>query len=172
MFKQILVAVDGSATSIRGLKVALAMAKDHDATLHVMHVIGGMGSAQSLPGLAKKYVSREFVEQMRSGLRDTGRKILTDAEKTAKKSGQSIRPILVETRDHAVADAILTEARKLDAELIVLGTHGRRGLTRLLVGSDAETVLREANVPVLLVGSPAHVIASQPAQKQPDPINA
>ena len=50
-----------------------------------------------------------------------------------------------------VAHTILVQAKKQKADLIVLGTHGRRGLARVVVGSDAETVLREAAVPVLLV---------------------
>ena len=61
--------------------------------------------------------------------------------------------MLVESRGHSVADTILEQARKTKADVIVLGTHGRRGLSRILMGSDAEAVVREARVPVLLVRS-------------------
>jgi nucleotide-binding universal stress UspA family protein len=54
-----------------------------------------------------------------------------------------------------VCDMILEEARQSGAELIVMGTHGRRGLSRVALGSDAELVLRESSVPVLLVRQPA-----------------
>jgi nucleotide-binding universal stress UspA family protein len=53
-----------------------------------------------------------------------------------------------------VADLIVKQAKKWGADVIVLGTHGRRGLTRVVMGSDAETVLRETPLPVLLVRSP------------------
>ena len=62
-----------------------------------------------------------------------------------------MKPLLVETRGQTVAHAILGQAQKTKADLIVLGTHGRRGLSRVLMGSDAEAVVREARVPVLLV---------------------
>jgi nucleotide-binding universal stress UspA family protein len=52
-----------------------------------------------------------------------------------------------------VADAILKSAKKLRADLIVIGTHGRRGGARLIMGSDAENVVRQSNVPVLLIRS-------------------
>jgi nucleotide-binding universal stress UspA family protein len=61
------------------------------------------------------------------------------------------RTVLVETLAGPAADAIVAEAKKWKADLIVMGTHGRRGVRRLVMGSDAEQVLRETPVPVLLV---------------------
>ena len=63
--------------------------------------------------------------------------------------------VLLETLGHPVADLIIKQSKKWRADVIVLGTHGRRGLSRLLMGSDAEMVVREAQVPVLLVRSPS-----------------
>src|SRR5262245_33673820 len=130
MFKQILVAIDGSKTSTGGLEVAIGLAKDHQATLHVMHVVGGMTTARADDRLGMGYIPAEFVAKWRIGLRDNGRKILDDAEKIAQKAGQPVNLVLVETPGHEAASAILAQARKLRAELIVLGTHGRRGLKR------------------------------------------
>jgi len=59
--------------------------------------------------------------------------------------------VLRETAGGAAADVIVAEAKKLEAELIVLGTHGRRGMRRLVLGSDSEQVVRTSPVPVLLV---------------------
>jgi len=59
----------------------------------------------------------------------------------------------VETAGYGVADVILKQAKKTRADLIVMGTHGRRGVARLVMGSDAEGVVRGAPVPVLLVRS-------------------
>lgn len=61
---------------------------------------------------------------------------------------------MFETMGGRVADVIVREARKWKADLIVMGTHGRRGIGRVVLGSDAEAVLREARVPVLLLRAP------------------
>jgi nucleotide-binding universal stress UspA family protein len=84
-------------------------------------------------------------------LRDAGRKFLAKSQREAKAQGQEIDAHLVESLGDGVAQTILRQVRKIKPDLIVLGTHGRRGLARVVVGSDAETVLREATVPVLLV---------------------
>ena len=161
MFKRILVPIDGSPTANRGLKVALALAKEHDATLYVLHVVEDLAVAKGFDGAL--YVPAQFVDSMLAGLRDAGRRVLAHAEKMALQDGQRAKTVLVETVGESVADAILIQARKLRAELIVLGTHGRRGLARLLMGSDAEAVVREARVPVLLVRSPTATRASRGA---------
>ena len=84
-------------------------------------------------------------------------------------NGLRAKTVLVETVGESVADAILIQARKVRAELIVLGTHGRRGLARMLMGSDAEAVVREARVPVLLVRSP---MATRPSRATGNPVGA
>ncbi len=83
-----------------------------------------------------------------------GEKILTKAEKEVKKHAIKCQTALLETMDRPVPDAIIEQARKWRADLIVLGTHGRRGLSRLVMGSAAEGVVRAAHVPVLLVRHP------------------
>src|ERR1700685_3514197 len=65
--------------------------------------------------------------------------------------GVKLKPVLVEKFGGLVADVIISQAKKQRADLIVLGTHGRRGVTRLVMGSDAEGVVRRSPVPVLLV---------------------
>ena len=88
--------------------------------------------------------------------------VLENARKLAAKSGQTVQQKMVETRGQGVARAILQHAGTVRADLIVMGTHGRRGMTRLVMSSDAEAVLREATVPVLLVRSPE----AKPARKR------
>lgn len=163
MFKRILVAVDGSPTANRGFKVALELAKEHDATLYVLHVVEDVLAMLGFDGAT--YTPAEYVDSMQEGLRNAGRKVLAQAEKTAQQHGQRVQPLLVETLGHRVAHAVITQARKLRCELIVLGTHGRRGLARLMMGSDAEAIVREARVPVLLVRSPLAPRASRSAKK-------
>ena len=90
-------------------------------------------------------------------LRKEGKKILTRAENLVKKHAIKCQAMLCETVGHAVADVIVQQAKKCRADLIVLGTHGRRSITRLVMGSDAEGVLRATRVPVLLVRHPSAV---------------
>ena len=97
------------------------------------------------------YVPAAYIDNLLDDLREAGRKVLAKAEATAAKAGVSAKTVLVETKGGSIADAILGQARKLKSGVIVMGTHGRRGLRRVVMGSDAEAVLREARVPVLLV---------------------
>jgi nucleotide-binding universal stress UspA family protein len=80
--------------------------------------------------------------------------VLGKAEAKARKADVKTEALLVETTGHRVADVILAQARKVKADLIVMGTHGRRGVARLVMGSDAEGVVRGTRVPVLLVRAP------------------
>lgn len=149
MFRNILVACDGSAPSLRALKAALALARDQDATLHVVHVVDHSTVAMSYDG--EIYMPPSYVDAAVAALRETGRKVLARAEGLARRNDQAVRTELVDIRGGRVADAILRTAKKTRADLVVLGTHGRRGLRRALLGSDAEAVLRESRVPVLVV---------------------
>ncbi len=151
MFNRILVAVDGSKTADRGLKAAIDLASDQHATLYILHVIDDLSVVPPTDG---GYIPAEYIDTMIASLRETGRKILARAAQAAVDRGLEAHTFLVESLGRSVAQTILLQARKHKAELIVLGTHGRRGLRRVLLGSDAENVLREARVPVLLVRSP------------------
>jgi len=148
MFKRILVALDGSAASNAGLKSAIQLAIDQQATLLALHVVDNAAVAMSFEGA---YVPTGDVDSLYKGLLERGRATLAKAETAARNAGADVKPLLVETRGQTVAHAILGQAQKTKADLIVLGTHGRRGLSRVLMGSDAEAVVREARVPVLLV---------------------
>jgi nucleotide-binding universal stress UspA family protein len=159
MFRNIVVAIDGSPTSNRGLKVAAALAQEQKAKLHVVHVVEEPRVPMS--GEAALYLPEEFLQSVREGQREAGRKVLARAEALARKEGATVNGILTKFAGRSVAEAILSEVRTLRADLIVLGTHGRRGLSRLVTGSDAEEVLRQATVPVLLVRAPS---AERPAR--------
>ena len=157
MFKHILVAVDGSAPANRGLDSAIDLAVDQHAILHILHVVDGTPITIGLAGEMPPVYSDALVK----AFRDEGRKILTKAEMVARGRGVNVLPVLVESSGRLVADTILHQAKKQKADLIVLGTHGRRGIRRILLGSDAETVLRESRVPVLLVRG------TEPAKRSP-----
>lgn len=146
MYKRILAPVDGSATSRRGLIEAVKLAKQQHAALRLLHVVDELPLIMNLEGGL-------YVESVLESLRAEGRKILAHALVQARALGAKAQATMVESLSGRVADVIVREAKKWRADAIVIGTHGRRGVTRLVLGSDAEEVLRASPVPVLLVKS-------------------
>ena len=144
MYKKILVAVDGSATSLRGLDEALRLAKATGGSLMLVHVVNELI-------VVGDYAPASYYESIIESLRQSGAKLLEDAAVIVRRAEVPCEQKLIETIGVRVADEIVREAKQWPADLIVLGTHGRRGLKRLAMGSDAELVLRLAPVPVLMV---------------------
>jgi len=145
MYKRILVPVDGSATSAKGLEEAIQLAKLTGASLELVNVVDEMSLALGVEAYAA------YSQDVLAALRDGAREILDNAQQRAMSAGVSADTKAIETFGARVADLIIDEAAAAKADLIVIGTHGRRGIGRLLLGSDAEQILRLARVPVLLV---------------------
>jgi nucleotide-binding universal stress UspA family protein len=148
MSRRILVPIDGSTTSNRGLAEAIKLAKSQKAKMCLLHVVDER-SVTLAPEMGGIYADR-----LMDLMRGSGRKVLAKAAAAARKRGIKAATVMVESITRPVADVIVGQARKWGADLIVLGTHGRRGLSRLVMGSDAEGVVRTATVPVLLVRAP------------------
>lgn len=147
MFKRILVPVDGSRTAEAGLKAAIRMARDEKAALVLLHVID-----ENVLALSGEYAGASYIDRFMADMRAAGRKIIARAEAIAARQRIKTKTVLVESiGPRRVADIIVQQARKQRADAIVIGTHGRRGLTRLVMGSDAEEVVRSSPVPVMLV---------------------
>jgi nucleotide-binding universal stress UspA family protein len=144
MYERILVPVDGSAAALRGLTEALQLAKGLNASVRMLHVVDEFISDMTL-GPANYY--DKWIE----AVRERGKVILREALDFAKERGEKPEAVLVDTYGRRAADVIIEQAAQWPADLIVMGTHGRRGMRRLLMGSDAELVLRGARVPVLMV---------------------
>jgi nucleotide-binding universal stress UspA family protein len=142
-YKRILVAVDGSPTSNKGLREALRLAKGGGARLVLINVVNEFHAFVGLDGPAPI----DIVPMLREG----GKRILARAQAVARKAGVTPVAVMREVVGGPAADAIVREAKKQRADLIVLGTHGRRGMRRMVMGSDAEQVVRTSPVPVLLV---------------------
>ena len=149
MYKQILVAVDGSAISDHALGQAIALARQVSATLRLAHVVD-MGVLPLAPELAIN------VEDYTQARRRAGEKILAAALDKASAVGLNAETMLLETGTPVqhVATVIVAEAARWRADLVVLGAHGHRGPVHLLLGSVADGVVRRAVVPVLLIPSP------------------
>lgn len=149
MFHRILVPIDGSPTSSQGLEEAIALAKNQAARVCLLHVVDELVVTQGLGGAM--FVSASYVEDFTTALRENGSKLLAKAEKRVRQHRVRVETNFLDAPGQRVADVIIKQAKKWRADVIVLGTHGRRGLSRVLMGSDAELVVREAPVPVLLV---------------------
>lgn len=152
MYRRILVPIDGSPTSNRGLDEAIGLASDQKAKICLLHVVDELIVTGGVDGMM--YMPPSYIDEFVRALRAGGKKLLGRAEAKVRTRGIEVEAVLLETVGRRVADLIIRQARKWRADVIVLGTHGRRGLSRVVMGSDAELVLRETPVPVLLVRSP------------------
>ena len=145
MYNKILVPVDGSATSNRGLSEAVKLAKVMGAKLRLVHFVdpfayvGGFDS----PSV--------YLIDLLPSLREAGHAVLKAGQELAAASDVAAETLLADGESGRLCDLIVAEALNWPADLIVIGTHGRRGVRRVFMGSDAEQILRMAPVPVLLV---------------------
>jgi nucleotide-binding universal stress UspA family protein len=148
MYSRILVATDGSATSDLAIEQAARLAKDQRAQLRIVHVI-----EQSRLAFAAAGPVAVDLEGVLDALRKSGRAALDRGRAIAEKQGIQAEAAIVgdDAVDDRVAIVLADEARRWKADLIVLGTHGRRGINHLLMGSVAEAVARVAPAHVLLV---------------------
>ena len=146
MYQRILVAVDGSAPSNRALGEAVRLAGDQGAVLRIAHVVdyGVLLAAWGDAALLD-------LKSLEDALRATGVAILESAVADTRATTVATETVLLETDSSDPARAILAEAERWGADVIAIGTHGRRGLRRLLLGSVAEGVVRASPVPVLLL---------------------
>ena len=138
--RNILVPVDFSESSEKAASAAGALAEKTGATVHLLHAylipVESAGLAQAV---SQQYVD-QFVGESKAQLKELAAKACP---------GATLGPLLVESGDPR--DVILAEAKKLNVELIVMGTHGRRGISRAIIGSVAESVVRHAPCSVLVV---------------------
>jgi nucleotide-binding universal stress UspA family protein len=147
MYSRILVPVDGSPTSDRALIEAARLASLCGARLRILHVIDPI---THMTGFERPEVYvRDILPQLIAG----GEQVLEKARQDALAAapGLAIDTELQEGQGQRTWEIILERARASAADLLVLGTHGRRGFNRVLMGSDAEQVVRHATAPVLLV---------------------
>lgn len=144
MYQHILVPLDGSATAERGLREAVRLAAEQKGKLRLLHVIA------DYPLLMDMSSAVSF-ESMMQEVRGYGQNVLSKAQAAAASADVPAETVLREVVRGRIATVVVEEARKSGCDLIVMGTHGRRGFSRLALGSDADLVVRESPVPVLLV---------------------
>ena len=144
MYERILVPVDGSPTSTLGLTEACKLAKLTGARLLLLHAVD-LAAVMITPEAAA--ISAKLFDSMH----DAGEDVLAKAKATVQRADIAAETALVDTTAGRVSDLVVEQAKKWRADLIVIGTHGRRGVGRLVLGSDAEQIVRASPVPVLLV---------------------
>ncbi len=147
MYDRILVPIDGSPTSERALAEAAGLARLCAAKLRLLHV---MDPLMHITGYERPDV---FVREIEPALRRAAQDLLAKARESVTDERVQVETALVESQGERVSDIIIEQAKAWPADLVVIGTHGRRGVDRVLMGSDAEQVARRSPVPVLLVRS-------------------
>lgn len=145
MYQRILVPVDGSATSNQALDAAIGLAKAFKARLRLIHVVDEMAYLSGYDQFGG--YSGDLIRVMK----ESGAKVLTDALAVARAAGVEADDILFDKFGERLGETVANAAKLWEADLIVVGTHGRRGLGRVILGSGAEQIIRNAPVHVLVV---------------------
>jgi len=143
MYQRIMVPVDGSETSRKALQEAIKLAQLFHARLKLVHVVEN-ARVFDAEGMVDYAALREVATK-------GGELILSRAKEMAEQAGVAAETALLEAGGDRNENVIVSDARQWLAELIVIGTHGRSGISRLLFGSVAEGVVRGATMPVLLI---------------------
>lgn len=146
MYPKVLVAIDGSPTSDAAVDEAITLAKEQGSMLRLVHVVDA--------GPAYLNADTPFqLDEYERALYKAGEQILETALAKVRVKGLEAETKLIQivTINEHAADELVAEAQRWPADLIVVGTHGRRGFRHLLLGSVAEGVIRSANQPVLLI---------------------
>lgn len=151
MYKHLVVAVDGSETSLNALAHATELASVNDAHLTLVHV----ANPAEYMALAPEFLQHDSYEAAAVA---QGNEVLDAAEAAARGKGVDniVKHLLVANKGaREMAQELVDYADSNGADLLVLGTHGRTGLMHLLMGSFAETVMRQSHLPLLVIRSKA-----------------
>lgn len=158
MYSRLLVPIDGSPTAHLALEHAAALARLSGATVVLLHVIEETKYSHGFES------AKVYLNEVRPGFLAVGQALLDEEAGRLKQQGIAAETVLVESKGNRVSELITGQVEASRCDLIILGTHGRRGVNRFLLGSDAEQVARIAPVPVMLVRAHEAVAGSQPSR--------
>ena len=147
MYQRIIVPIDGSETSNKALVAALRLAKERGGRVRLVHVV------EELAYLTGYDQFGGYSGDLINIMRETGNKVLAGGVAIAESAGVEVDKVLFDDLGERLAEVVADEARRWNADLIVVGTHGRRGVGRILLGSGAEQIIRMSPVPVLVIRS-------------------
>jgi nucleotide-binding universal stress UspA family protein len=140
-FRRIFVPVDGSPTSNKALVAALNIARDGNGRVRMLHVVDPYAYMTGFEASAT----------LLDAINQSARRVLADAVEVAKAAGVEADTKLVDVPGERLGDIVAREAVTWEADLIVVGTHGRKGVQRMFLGSGAEQIIRLALLPVLVI---------------------
>ena len=146
MFKRILVATDGSGLSSKAVDKAIALASAVGAELFALKVVHLQQEAHWDGAMNHERVAHAKLEAQQT---ETARAVVAAVKESAQGAGLKVTPLTVTAS--SVADAVIEAAQKNDCDLIVMASHGRRGLARVLLGSETQHVLTHTQIPVLVI---------------------
>jgi len=149
MFKRILVPIDGSETSGKALEAAIGLASLSGGRIRLVHVVEELAYVDGFDTIGG--YSGAFIKAMR----DAGAKILNAGMDRVRAAGIECDNMLYDKFGERLGDTVAACAKLWNDDLVVVGTHGRRGISRVMMGSGAEQVVRLAPVPVLVIRSDA-----------------
>jgi nucleotide-binding universal stress UspA family protein len=144
MYNRILVPTDGSHTATLGLQEAIKLAKERSSKIRIIHVLDELLTVSS-------EIYGSLYDRVIEQLRKSGSAVLATAQTLAREAGLTVETQLVETVGGPAGEYVVRAAKEWPADLIVCGTHGRRGLRRIVLGSDAEYIVSHSTVPVMLL---------------------
>jgi nucleotide-binding universal stress UspA family protein len=147
MYKRVIVPVDGSPTATKALVAALQLARDSGGRVRLIHVVEELAFVDGYDMYGGQ--TGELLQVMR----EAGDKVLDAALEIARSAGVEADKQLFDRFGERLGEVVASAARDWNADLIVLGTHGRRGIGRVLLGSGAEQIIRLAPTPVLVIRS-------------------
>lgn len=140
-YKRILVPIDGSPTSNKALVAALELARESGGRVRVMHALDELALLSGF----------EYSGELMNAARKQAQEALDGALAIIRSAGIEGDAHLMETPGKRLGEVVAEEASAWQADLVVVGTHGRRGLSRALLGSGADSVLRLSTLPVLVI---------------------
>ncbi len=145
MYKRILVPVDGSPTSMRGLDEAIAIARSSNGEIRILNLIDDHAVALALEAWVKAATDWHRAMQTAAAA------VVGQAELRVRAAGLAVSTVIFDVATGTLDEIVADEADRFRADAVVIGSHGRRGVRRLLLGSDAERIARTASVPVVIV---------------------
>ncbi len=146
MYQRILVPTDGTPLSKKAVTSAIALAKLCNAELVALKVVPRYPQSYFEGGIA---LAQDEVKRVEKTWSDAGQAVVDAVKKSAEAKGLVAKAVVV--RSEVVSDAILAAAKKHRCDVIVMASHGRKGLKRLLLGSETQHVLTHATLPVLVL---------------------
>jgi nucleotide-binding universal stress UspA family protein len=146
MYQRILVATDGSTLSRKAVSSAIALARLSGAELVALKVVPRYPQSYFEGGLALPASEIAKVEKQWA---THGQAIVDAIAKSPAAKGLTVKPVIV--KSDLVSEAIIATAKKHKCDLIVMASHGRKGVKRLLLGSETQQVLTHSHIPVLVL---------------------